>query len=63
MEKRVYSNVKTHALAYNIDVEEPYNKIYVKVANEGDNTIITGIRLGSRTTSALHHEWKNMGTW
>lgn len=51
------------ALAYRLNPGEPYNQIYVKVANEGDNSIITAIRLGSKTTTAFYHEWKQMGMW
>ena len=62
-EPQVYASFVTAAVAYELDLEEPYNHIYVKVANSGDNTIITGIRFGNNATFALHHEWKKLGEW
>ena len=35
----------------------------MKVAYSGDNTIITGIRIGTSHDFAFHHEWKKMGEW
>ena len=63
-EPEAYSSFVTQAFAYDVDLEEPYNQIYVKVAKQSANdTIITGIRFGGLGTYALHHEWRKLGEW
>ena len=62
-ERQVYANMVAPALAYELDLEVPYNRIYVKVANKGDNAIITALRIGTSSTITLHHEWKQLGEW
>ena len=63
-EPNVYSSHVSQSYAHDLDLEEPYNQIFVKVAKQGENdTIITGIRLGSLGTFALHHEWRKLGEW
>ena len=62
-EPQVYASYVTASVTHELNLEESYNQIYVKVANQGDNTIITGIRIGNSATFALHHEWKKLGEW
>ena len=64
-EPDLYSSYVTSSFAYDLDLEKPYNQIYVKVAKQGENdSVITGIRLGSLGgTFAFHHEWRKLGEW
>ena len=62
-EHQSYGNDVAQEQDLEIDLEEPYNSIQVKVANAGDNAIVTGLRIGTMGTSALHHEWRAQGLW
>ena len=50
-EPQVYSNIITPGFIYRLNPSKPYNRIFAKVANSGDNTIITGIRIGTDDNS------------
>lgn len=62
-EPQVYQNYVNNAIAFKLNLEESYNMIYAKVANTGDSTVITGLRIGTSATHSLHYEWKETGKW
>ena len=33
------------------------------MANQGDNAMITGIRIGTINESAMDYEWRSQGFW
>ena len=60
---QVYGSFTTPAVAFPLDLEESYGKIYVKVMHSADETLITGIRIGNANSAALHYEWLKVGEW
>jgi len=61
--RQVYANLVTPALLHELDLEQPYDRIYVKVAFTGDNSVITGIRIGTSNSFSVQYEWKQQGYW
>ncbi len=54
----------TEAIDYDLDLEEAYDKIYIKVAGQGEKTTITGISVGTESTDSLFVEWNpHVGQW
>ena len=62
-ERQAYGNSITFPQSLQLDLEVPQTRIEVKVLGSGDNTVITGLRIGTTNRSALHCEWKKQGTW
>ena len=46
-----------------VDLDVIYNRLQVKVANQGENAMITGIRIGTINESAIDYEWRSQGFW
>ena len=59
----VYGCYTSPAISYPLMEGIPYSKIYAKVAFSGDETVITGIRIGETNSVTVHHEWRKIGTW
>ena len=62
-ERKSYGNALSDKQTLQLNLEVTYNRIYIKVAGSGDDSIITGLRIGTTNSSSLHYEWKKQGAW
>lgn len=62
-ERQAYGNLIATPFEVEIKSKIPMSHIHVKVANSGEHSVITGLKIGTNNFMAIDIEWRKHGIW